>query len=462
MPLRDADRLLRGKLRGGRETAALRTALDEAVASGKAGQIDYVTLNVMDGDRSDFEGFDEEHYDAQWNIGPAEDGQPSVRTTETGIRNIGCLISAGAELSSDGHAVDTDLTVQWTELSGITLWKAGTTTIEQPVFATIKTTRFYRMETGEWNLYGVLPTYAGPGDELQAGVVPAAPDRVFLLTRATVDSRLPGGGGRDAVSQCVVFCEWISTDAATVAALKTRFPEPASGEAMREALEAELDKGTAVLEDIASVPVVSAKKGKNETVCDVPRPAKFKINATVPPEGTGQSTVSLRTASHQRTIEVEASRISGKKEWHLSLDPVGGGVPGPGDPPKAKGTGKDPAHTENDPQKAKDTGKDSAQTENDPSKAKDTVKDSAQSESDPPKAKDTSKDSAQKENDPSKAKGTGKDSAQTEKSKCALDLLPDTTVLAVTLPKPAKAGNEDDLEPPGKDKVTLLFVKLFE
>jgi len=133
-------------------------------------------------------------------------------------------------------------------------------------------------------------------------------------------------------------------------------------------------------------------------------------------------------------VEVEANRIPGKKEWKVTIDPPGGQVPDPAEPAHAKkeGTGSgEPAH-----------GKKEGDTSAEAAHAKKEGDGSAE---------------------PAHGKKEGKGSAQTEKSKFTLELPPDKTVLAATLPKPAAAvGSGSEAGSNGKGRVTLLFVKLFE
>jgi hypothetical protein len=205
-----------------------------------------------------------------------------------------------------------------------------------------------------------------------------------------VQKQLPVVPVADGMPECLVFCEWIGMDAEAAAALALRFPEPTSGEAMRDALEVEISKGTAVLEDVTAIPVMNGKRGKQETVCEMPRPLK---PAPPPSKDHQPNSVALHFSSSGRALEVEANRPAGSPQWQLALDPADGKTQGSASPSPE-------------------------------SKAAATV---------PP-----------------------------VKSKCELHVLPGTVVLAATLPQPAPQGSDGSRDSGGKNRVTLLFVKVIE
>jgi hypothetical protein len=378
MPAAEANRLLHGTLRSPREAKALRTALEESLAAGKAERIDTMLLNVMDGEDSAIEALLEEPYSTGWKMDTDGNGGISLTTTSEGARDLGGTVRASVDVTCDRRAVDVTFTALWTELSGNVVWKAGKEPVSQPAFATTKASRVSRMTSGEWTLQGMMPSFA-----VSDSGVPEVPDRVLLLTRATVDVPVSEGAHHDKTPHCLVICEWVGMDAAAAAALSKQFTGPDSGGALRSALTEEMAKGTAVQEDVSVITAISGKRGKDEAACEVPRPPEFKVSAPVP---DGGQRIPLHTVSSGRTLEVEAKWSTGGKEWELTLDPVHG-----------------------------------------------VLKESA---------------------GPPPEKKPGKDSAQAETTKCTLKMKADTTVLAATLPNSPVPG--------GKDRVTLLFVKLLE
>jgi hypothetical protein len=447
MPLAEAGRLLRKTFRHADAAAELRAEVDKMLAGGTAERTDYTTFNIMDDESCNLEGVDDEPYSTAWQVDPLEHGGFSISTASIGMRHVGTIFDASVKIAPDNLSVSTSVTAQWAEICGSTAWRAGKQLVSEPAFTSSKFSRQSRLSSGNWSLQAVLPVFE-VSEESQSAPAQAARDRLVILAKATVQTPHPPFPAAEKTPQCRVLCEWIGTDAATADALSAKFNGPNSGEAMREALDAEIAAGAAVLEDVAAVSVLSGTKGKQETVCDVPRPGKLDFFTQAAPNGASPGQVAIEFVKTRRAIEVEATRRSGNKGWRLKLSPTDGKSDVP-EPPEKKEDEKKSEKKDEKKVEKKDEKKSEEQKrkeEEEKKKAEEEKK-----KKDEEKKKKDEEERKRRENEPPPPPTS---------EKCELQIQPDKTVLAAKLAKPLNSEGRD--APAGKRRVTLLFVKLFE
>jgi hypothetical protein len=189
----------------------------------------------------------------------------------------------------------------------------------------MKCSRAIGMKTGEWTLQGVQQSWSLSKDGRRV----ETPDRVLLMARATVQSPHAAVPDWQMPRQCLLLCEAIETDAGTAATLAARFP---GGDAMRQAMQEEIDKGTARLEDVGALTVLTGTAASNESNGDFPAPKK--------PEPGAKGAVGEDASSFGITVcgclqEAEAKWIAASSRWELSLTWSHTAPGGVEDPPAA-------------------------------------------------------------------------------------------------------------------------------
>ncbi len=311
MPLADADRLLRGKLEKAGEAKPLRAAVDEMIAARTAHRVDYTTLTLSDGDRSYVEAVGEELTGAEWKTHRDPAGNFSLRATATDLSTPGIQFVARADVSPDNQSAKVTLAVERMKTEGQLAWNVGKESVKLRATALTKCSRTIGMKTGEWTLQGVQQSWSVSKDAHRV----EAPDCVLMMARATVQSPHPAVPDWHMPRQCLLFCEAIGTDPATAAALAARFQGPTGGDAMRQAMQEEIDKGTAMLEDIGVFTVMTGAAAKNESNCDFPA-QKDKEPDT---KEAARETFPFGITTCGCLQEAEANWITATSRWELSL-----------------------------------------------------------------------------------------------------------------------------------------------
>lgn len=250
-----------------------------------------------------------------WTVKPDQAGVPRIHQDGTERRGLETSETGTASVLPGGREVRLQLSTTRRECPGRQRWKEGDSSVDFPVLTAWITSSEAILPAGQWTVWSIerLPSEGSRNDE----EFPSEKRRITFVRALLSDGPAPDKPGAPPAPppHATLICEWIHTDADTVAALMEKH-SPLAGKELRAGAEDAVKSGKADLGEICAVQLLSGAMFSVSASADYSFPGKVNRTNTDSPVEFSDLDTGLKlegSATHDAAADTWSLRIGASR-----------------------------------------------------------------------------------------------------------------------------------------------------